>query len=123
MTETRTDHKEGLDFERWARLAQDDPDAFEAQRQAAIEALIESCPERSQERMRRLQWRIDQERRLAKSPMGACIRLSRLMWRQVLGEGGLRERLTGLSVAMPPGASPSAAESGAQVLAFGRRSD
>lgn len=123
MTESGTDNKEGLDFERWARLAQDDPDAFEAQRQAAIDALIDSFPERSQERMRRLQWRIDQERRLAKSPMGACIRLSRLMWRQVLGEGGLRDRLTGLSAGVPPGAAPRAAGSGGQVLAFGRRSD
>ncbi len=117
-----------LDFDRWSRLAKSDPDAFEVARQEAIDAMIESFPADSRDRMRRLQWRIDQERRLAKSPMGACIRLSRMMWRQLLGEGGLRERLLGLGGELgghadPVAASrPSAAE-GAQVLAFSRVAD
>ena len=59
---------------------------------AAIEAAIGNASPSSQTRLRRLQWRIDQERRLARTPMGACIRLSNLMWRSVLGPGGLQER-------------------------------
>ncbi|MCW8881574.1 MAG: DUF3135 domain-containing protein [Sedimenticola sp.] len=81
-----------LDFDRWLELANDRP-AFEALRQAAIEEVIEQAPESQQERLRRLQWRIDQERHLSDSPMGACIRISRMMWDQMLGYGGLIERL------------------------------
>lgn len=106
-----------LDFDRWLRLAQEDPESFEATREAAIEALIESFPAENRERMRRLQWRIDQERRLAKSPMGSCLRMSKMMWRQLLGEGGLRDRLLDLAGGMPhePAGQPARA---AEVLAF-----
>jgi hypothetical protein len=124
MTESQKDRVEKLDFDQLAQLAQDDPQAFEARREAAIEALIESLPVERQERMRRLQWRIDQERRLAKSPMGACIRLSRLMWRQVLGEGGLRDRLIGLVPEMHPGAATGAGHSpSGRVVSFVRAPD
>lgn len=124
--EQSTTHE--LDFDRWAKLAETDPDAFEAARSAAIEDLLESFPVESRERMRRLQWRIDQERRLAKSPMGACIRLSKMMWRQMLGEGGLRERLLELGGALggekaPVPAPQARASEGAQVLAFSRTAD
>ena len=63
---------------------------------AAIEAVIESAPEGNRERLRRLQWRIDQERRLARTPMAACLRISRMMWRAVLGPGGLNDRFVEL---------------------------
>lgn len=94
MSRLEHDPPHGLDFDSWARLAKDDPESFEATRLAAIEGLIQSFPAENRERMRRLQWRIDQERRLAKSPMGACLRLSRMMWQQF---GGLRERLSGVA--------------------------
>lgn len=85
-----------MTFDTWRDLAEQDPDQFETLRLAAIEAAIANAPERNRERLRRLQWRIDQERRLAGSPMGACLRLSRMMWQAVLGRGGLRERVTQL---------------------------
>ena len=69
---------------------------FEALRLAAIEAVIADASASSQTRLRRMQWRIDQERRLARTPMGACLRLSRMMWQNVAGPDGLQARLAEL---------------------------
>lgn len=81
-----------IDFDTWSEMARNDPETFESMRLAAIDAAIEGAPEANRERLRCLQWRIDQERRLARTPMAACMRISRMMWRSVLGEGGLRDR-------------------------------
>ncbi len=80
------------DFAEWVDLAAKDQTTFEDLRQAALDDFIESVPQENRERLRRLQWRIDQERRLARTPMNACMRLSRMMWQNVVGEGGLRDR-------------------------------
>ena len=53
-----------LDFDQAVHLARTDPDGFERYRQHVIEALIARAPERNREHLRRLQWRIDQERRM-----------------------------------------------------------
>ncbi len=81
-----------IDFDTWSEVARSDPDAFERMRLEAIQAVIDDAPAENRERLRRLQWRIDQERRLAHTPLNACLRISRLMWRNVLGPGGLQER-------------------------------
>ncbi|WP_428608869.1 DUF3135 domain-containing protein [Sedimenticola sp.] len=86
-----------LDFDKWLKLASTDLSAFEALRRAKINEVIEQAPKEQHDRLRRLQWRIDQERRRCENPMGACIRLSRMMWEQMMGEGGLVERLHSLS--------------------------
>ena len=86
-----------LDFERWLDAAQQGDDTFESMRLAAIEELIASAPERDRSRLRGLQWRIDQERHLSKSPMGACIRISQMMWETLAGEDGLTDRLHDLT--------------------------
>ena len=85
-----------IDFDTWSEMARTDPDAFEKMRLKAIDAAIESAPEANRERLRRLQWRIDQERRLAGTPMAACLRISRMMWRAVLGPNGLNDRFAEL---------------------------
>jgi len=123
----QTDFRD-FDFDHWKRLAEEALESFEATRVAAIEELIESFSPDSRERMRRLQWRIDQERRLAKSPMGSCLRLSKMMWRQLLGEGGLRERLLDLAGGIGRNAQVETGaavrpSSSAQVLAFSRGAD
>lgn len=87
------------DFDEWLSLAQSDPAAFEARRLHVIEDFIQNSPDHLQRRLRGLQFHIDMERRRARSPMGACVRLSRMMWDAFLGEGGLRDALNGL----PPG--------------------
>jgi len=86
-----------LDFKLWSDLAQQDSDSFESMRLAAIEEFIESAPEARKQRLRCLQWRIDQERRLSRSPMGACIRISRMMWETLMGKEGLIEHMHHLS--------------------------
>lgn len=88
----RSAHKEfdcEFDFDDWARLAADDPDAFETRRRAAIEDALERVPAERRERLRRLQWRIDRTRDHAPSALSACIRLSNMMWNSVTGDRGL----------------------------------
>ena len=77
-----------IDFDAWSEMARSDPETFELMRQTAIESAIAKASESNRHRLRCLQWRIDQERRLASSPMAACLRISRMMWRTVLGPGG-----------------------------------
>lgn len=112
----------GKDFDEWATLAKDDPQAFEKMRLAAIDEYLASVPDTHRQRLRRLQWRIDQERRLARSPMSACLRISRMMWDSLLGEGGLRDQLAGLASVWRGGEglplSVPANSEGAQIIAF-----
>lgn len=84
-------------FDFWARLAQQDPGAFEEARRLMVESLIESAPARVQPRLKGLQWQIDQVRRRAPNPLSACLKLSNMMWNNVLGEDGLSENLQSLS--------------------------
>src|ERR1700722_5243776 len=70
---------EGFDFEAWAALARDDPEEFERQRREAIDALIASSPA-NRRRLEGVQFRIDMERKLAHSPLKACLRVSGMMW-------------------------------------------
>ena len=78
-----------LKFEAAVALARTDPDAFEKYRRDVIEALIARAPERNQQPLRCLQWRIDQERRRAPNPIAACVKLYRMMWESFAGESGL----------------------------------
>ena len=84
----KTANSTRLDFDYLTELAQSDPSEFERLRRHAIESYIATLPAERQQRMRRLQWRIDQERR-NHSPMGACLKLSKMMWDHLLGPGGL----------------------------------
>jgi hypothetical protein len=106
------------EFDHWAQLANANPDAFEARRSRLIEDFISSVPPERQPRLRRLQWRIDQIRRSARTPLASCIRISRMMWDSVLGEGGLHEVLNN---ALDGGSAPQSApvaRLSAQVLLF-----
>lgn len=61
------------------KLAQTDPKALEKIRADAIENLIGNAPQQYQRRLRGLQFEIDCQRRIHKSPMGACISISTMM--------------------------------------------
>jgi len=86
-----------IDFNEWSGLATSDPEAFEAKRAEMLEQLIAQCRSGRRERLRRLQWRIDQIRRLAHTPLGACIKINSLMLDAVLGDGGLLESMSNLT--------------------------
>ena len=109
-----------FDFDNWSILAKTDPDAFEARRADVIEEFISHAPPDRQMRLRRLQWRIDQVRRTSTTPLSACIRISRMMWDSVLGDGGLLETLKQADGLMRDGPLPARipAREPARVLAF-----
>jgi hypothetical protein len=88
------------EFDEWASLAATDSDAFERMRQELIDEFIESAPPGRRNRLRCLQWRIEQERNRSRTPLGACIRISRMMWDSITGQGGLVEQLTNLRHSM-----------------------
>ena len=114
-----------IDFNAWSEMARSDPETFELMRLAAIENVIANAAESNRDRLRRLQWRIDQERRLARTPMAACLRISRMMWRTVLGPGGLNDRFGELQGLFTERVSDNRAGrlAGGQVVAFARSRD
>ncbi len=85
--------RERPEYEHLRVLAEQDPDAFERRRHEIIESALVRVPEERSQRMRRLQWRIDQERLRCRTPLAACIALSRMMWDSVTGNHGLLEVL------------------------------
>ena len=106
-----------LDFDTAMKLARRDPEAFEQYRQGVIEALIASAPERSRLHLRRLQWRIDQERQRASNPTAACVKIYRMMWDSFAGESGLIETIRNAQ-RYPHGAE--SLQPKAEILAFTR---
>jgi hypothetical protein len=76
-------------FDEWASLAATDLPAFETQRHHAIEAAIQQAPARNRQRLRCLQWKLDQIRSTARTPMIACLRMNRMLWETVAGDTGL----------------------------------
>jgi hypothetical protein len=69
-----------FDFDKWARLARDDPEEFERQREATLRATIAAAPSEHRQRLEGLQFRLNMERQRSESPLGSCIRLNSLMW-------------------------------------------
>jgi hypothetical protein len=101
-----TDFCFAFNFDEWSRLAKDDPSAFEARRLALIEEFLLQFPQPDQQRLRGLQFRIDMVRRRARSPMGACLKISSMMWESLLGSHGLKTALDTL-LAYPDHAVPA----------------
>jgi hypothetical protein len=67
-------------FDTLLEMAREDPEALERLRRRLCEEVIRRTPDASRaERLRRLLWRIDGECRRARTPMGACLRMSTLM--------------------------------------------
>ena len=101
----RPDTPPAQDFDRWAELARTDPEAFEVERALLIEAVIQQAPARTQHRLRCLQWKIDRIRDTSGTPLAACLRINRLLWDSLAGEGGLLARLCCMRqpVHPPPG--------------------
>jgi len=89
---------ESLDYDGLSRLAHDDPVAYEEMRQHLIERFIDTAPGKEQPRLRGLQFRIDQVRHLAHTPLAATIKISALMWNSFLS---LNEELSGSRYAPP----------------------
>lgn len=110
--------EEQFDFDSLAELAQSDPQAFEAKRQAMIGKLIEAAPEDLRQRLRGFQWRIDMERQRCDNPLQACIRISNMMWDMVYADRGFLWSLQALSDPAGVLATGTEAASSAEVLSF-----
>ena len=66
-------------FDKLKDMAQHNPTGLERLRIELVEQLIHEAPEEYRRRLRGLQFRIDMERRKAKSAMAACITISGMM--------------------------------------------
>jgi hypothetical protein len=75
-------------FKYWSNLAKSDPERFEKERKRAIEEVISRAPTEHQQRLRQLQWVIDGERKRAKNPIDAMVRLQKMMWTQFYAKDG-----------------------------------
>lgn len=69
-----------IDFDHWSELAKSDPDSFEQLRDRTLKACISRSSTAHQERLRCLQWRIDQIRSQSGTPLAACVKISGIMW-------------------------------------------
>jgi hypothetical protein len=87
------DYDTSFDFDAWAKLFVEDPQAFELQRTRAIEQLIRQAPAHKQQRLRCLQWKLDRIRATAPNPLAASRRMNQLLWESLAGPEGLIERL------------------------------
>ncbi len=87
-----------FDFDYWRKLAESDPALFEQKRREEIDKMIESVPAGEvQDRLQRLQWRVDMERRRCKTATQSCVRIYSMMWKRVYGDNGLLESLNTLT--------------------------
>ncbi|MEN8107987.1 MAG: DUF3135 domain-containing protein [Pseudomonadota bacterium] len=80
-------------FDAWAALASSDPEAFEQQRRQVIDHAIRQAPARRQQRLRGVQWQLDQIRASARTPMIACLHMHRMLLDAIRGENGLLDCL------------------------------
>ncbi|BFM11647.1 DUF3135 domain-containing protein [Simiduia litorea] len=67
------------DFDQLLRLAERQPEALERLRTELINAFINKSQGDTKRRLRGLQFQIDAQRQLHKSPLGACIKISNMM--------------------------------------------
>lgn len=78
-----------FDFDRWATLAREQPAEFEKERRRALARFMRSVPPQRRQRLRCLQWRVDQVRRSSGTPLAACMQISKMMWETLQGPNGL----------------------------------
>ena len=104
----------GFDFDAWAELAREDPEAFEIKRKDIIEDVISGAQRRNRQQLRRIQWKLDRIRDTSATPLAAFIRMQELMWDSVLGDDGL------LAALQQTPEAEKAPRRSAQVLEFPR---
>lgn len=66
-------------FEELKHLAKESPEQLDEFLSREVEALIDSAPEEIRARLRGLQFQVDSQRRIHKSPLGSCVAISKMM--------------------------------------------
>ncbi|TXR53645.1 DUF3135 domain-containing protein [Reinekea thalattae] len=61
------------------QLAKDNPEELEALRKREIESTISRAPDPIQRRLRGIQFRVDAQRKLCKTPLSSCVAISQMM--------------------------------------------
>lgn len=90
MKNIETGSSTSFNFDYWCELAKNDPEKFEKERSAAVEEVIAAAPKaKTRDRLRKLQWRVDAERKISKNPTQACLKIYNMMWDKVYGDDGL----------------------------------
>lgn len=107
-----TTQRENPDHESLAQLARENPEAFEALRREMLDELIARAPKHIQRRLQGLQFRIDHVRARARTPLGAVLKISSLMWKSFLQ---LNEELSSMND--PPALPPKVS----RIIAFPQR--
>ena len=111
-------HGSELNFDEWRVLAETDPEEFERRRKDVLAAFIAETPDHIQPHLRRLQWRIDMERRYHwRNPLVATRKIYEMMWTSVYGDDGLLPALQRLTEGGEPPA-PAMDADAATVLNF-----
>jgi hypothetical protein len=74
-----------FNFDEWAQLAKQDEAAFEEKRAIILKQEIENCASNDRELriLKGLQFRIDMIRRKHKTPLAACMAISKMLMDQV----------------------------------------
>ena len=67
------------DFDQLVHLARHQPDELERLRQHLCQQIIASAPPPARKKLEGLQFKIDAQRRISSTPIGACIHISRMM--------------------------------------------
>ena len=95
-------------FEELLSLAKNDPESFEAKRLEYIEHFFTKVPVEKQQRLRGLQWQIDQARNLARTPMSSCLNLMDMMWSSLSRLSDQQQTLVQLTLSHSNKSKPSA---------------
>lgn len=66
-------------FDELKHLAERSPEKLEEFRRREVEAIINRAPERVRQRLRGLQFQVNCQLQLHKTPMGSCIAISKMM--------------------------------------------
>ncbi len=104
-------------------LGEKDPQLLEQYRCQETEKILNSAPEEHRRKLQGLQFKIDMERRKAKTPMAACLKLAAMMQDSFLK---LREALNQIAADNPPkhvsvtstAKAPATKPTGRKVLPF-----
>ncbi len=85
-------------FDELLTLAQNDPEALEALRQKHVDLIINNADPSHQTRLRGLQFQIDAQRQIhTDSPMGSCMKISKMMHESFAELRGWMNQVSGLN--------------------------
>lgn len=99
-----------FDFDQWAALFRNDPEAFELRRTALLDNLCHQMEARQVSSVANIRWRIDMERARSRSPLQCCLKISELMW----------EKFLDLNEILHTGESPAQQGENAQIMQLGK---